>query len=202
VRPVTSISIWGAHAQRFCDRHARARVVALFARSLHLEADGDFICIGDASIGRGPLNAIVDPAGWARAARHLPAVDAAMQIGDGAMRCDRLTLSTAGASSWFPPPWPGNVERDALTFALQGLARLASEKAPLDGIARVALTVPTSLPASALERVARARIVRVREWVGARLERPRCEPAPLDLLGLGPGMLSRERCSSCGHSPQ
>ena len=198
MRPVTSISIWGAHAQRFCERHARARVVAVFARSFHLEADGDFICIGDTSIGSGPLNAIVDLAGWAWVARHLPPVGAAVQIGDGAMQCDRITLITAAASSWLPPPWPGNAERIALTFALQGLARLASEKAPLDGIARVAWTGPASLPVSALERVARARIVRVREWLGARLERPLREPAPLDLLGLGSGLTPSGDDLLCG----
>jgi hypothetical protein len=163
-----------------------------------LEADGDFICIGDASIGRGPLNAIVDLAGWAWAARHLPPVGAAVQIGHGAMVCDRVTLITAATSSWLPPPWPGNVEREALTFALQDLARLASEKAPLDGIARVALTGAASLPVSALERMARAPIVRVREWLGTRLERPLREPTPLDLLGLGTGLTPSGDDLLCG----
>ena len=45
------------HAERFVERHASAVLAAVFARSLHLEADGDFLCIGDASIGKGPLNA-------------------------------------------------------------------------------------------------------------------------------------------------
>ena len=72
-RPASAeVACWGSHAERFVERHTSAVLVAVFARSLHLEADGDFLCIGDASIGKGPLNATVDAAGWARVARKLP----------------------------------------------------------------------------------------------------------------------------------
>jgi hypothetical protein len=198
VRPVTSISIWGAHAQRFCECRVSARVVAVFARSFHLEADGDFVCIGDASIGRGPLNAIVDLAGWAWAARHLPAVGTEACIGEGTIECDRFALVTAAACSWLPPPWPRNAERAALTVALQDLERLACEEAPVDGMARVALMDPICVPASALARVARPRIARLREWLGTRLARPLREPAPLDLVGLGSGLTPSGDDLLCG----
>ena len=198
MRPVTSISIWGAQAQRFCKCRASARVVAVFARSFHLEADGDFVCIGDASIGRGPLNAIVELAGWAWVARHLPAVGAEACIGEGTMQCGRVALVTAAACSWLPPPWPHNAEREALIAALEDLERLACGEAPVDGIARVALMDPACVPASALARVARPRIARLREWLGVRLARPMREPAPLDLVGLGSGLTPSGDDLLCG----
>jgi len=198
VRPVTSISIWGARAQRFCECRALARVVAVFARSFHLEADGEFVCIGDASIGRGPLNAIVDLAGWSRVARHLPEVGAEARIGDGRLQCDRVALVTAAASRWLPPPWPRNAERKALTVALEDFERLACEEAPVDGIARIALMSPACLPFSTLARVARPRIARLREWVETRLRRPMREPAPLDLVGLGSGLTPSGDDLLCG----
>ena len=195
--PVASISVWGAHAQRFAECHTTARVAAVFARSFHLRADGDFVCIGDASIGRGPLNAIVDPAGWALAAKHQPSVGTEAHIGDGTMECGRLVLATAAASSWFPPPWPRNGNRQALTVALEGFERLACQGAPVDGIARVALG-SAGLPCSGLARVAGSRIALLREWVSTRLAGPMREPAPVGLLGLGPGLTPSGDDLLCG----
>jgi len=206
MRPVIPVSIWGARAQRFCECHASARVLALFARSFHMEAGADFVCIGDLSIGRGPLNAIVEPASWAWMAGHLPPVGAVAHFGDGKIECDRLTLVTAAASSWFPPPWPRDPERKTLTGALDDLERLACEKAPVESIACVALSAAAMatpagcarLPASVLARVAGPRIARLRDWVGARLIRPTGEPAPLDLVGLGPGLTPAGDDLLCG----
>ena len=206
MRPVISISIWGAHAQRFCACHASARVAAVFARGLHLVAGADFLCLGDLSIGRGPLNAIVDPVGWAWVAGHLPPVGAAARIGNGMIECDRVTLVTAAASSWLPPPWPRNPEREALFVALHDLERIACEKAPVEGIARVALSdaaagTPAgcaSSPTAVLARVAGPRIARLRDWVAAQLVRPTGEPAPLDLVGLGPGLTPAGDDLLCG----
>ena len=197
MRPVASIAQWGTHAQRFAECRASARVVAVFARSFHLEADGDFVCIGDANIGRGPLNAIVDPAGWARAARHLPAVGAEARIGDATMHCGRVALATAAASSWRPPPWPRNGNREALPVALADFGRRAREEAPVDGLARVALG-SASMPVSALARVAAPWVARLRQWVSARLARPMHEPAPVGLLGLGPGLTPSGDDLLCG----
>ena len=206
MRPVISVSIWGAHAQRFCACHTSARVAAVFARGFHVAAGADFLCLGDLSIGRGPLNAIVDPVGWAWVAGRLPPVGAAARIRNGMIECDRVTLVTAAASSWLPPPWPRNPERETLTVALDDLERLACKKAPVEGIARVALSsaaagTPTGCArssAAVMARVAGPRIARLRDWVGARLIRPTSEPAPFDLVGLGPGLTPAGDDLLCG----
>ena len=198
MRPVISVSMWGAHAQRFCECHASARVVAVFARSFHVKAGADFVCIGDFSIGRGPLNAIVDPAGWMGVAGNLGPVGAEARIGQGMIECGRVSLVTAAASSWLPPPWPRNPEREALTVRLDDLAHLAREKAPVEGIAHTALSGAAGLPVSVLARVAGPRIARLRDWIGAQLMRATHEPAPHDLVGLGPGLTPSGDDLLCG----
>jgi hypothetical protein len=193
-----SVSMWGAHAQRFCECHGSARVVAVFARSFHVKAGADFVCIGDLSIGRGPLNAIVDQAGWKWVAGNLGPVGAEARIGQGKIECGRVSLITAAASSWLPPPWPRTPEREALTVGLDDLDHLACEKAPVEGIARAAFSGAAGLPVSVLARVAGPRIARLRNWIAAQLIRPTREPAPHDLVGLGPGLTPSGDDLLCG----
>jgi hypothetical protein len=76
-------------AGRFAHRALAAgegEVCALFQRSFYVRTPGGFACIGDARLGRGPLNALLD---------ELPA--AAL----GA----RFSASVAGAAAWAPPPF-------------------------------------------------------------------------------------------------
>ena len=61
-------------------------VCAIFQRSFYLRTTSGFACFGDAGLGRGPLNALLDA---------LPAVTM------GA----RLFASLAGAQAWTPPPF-------------------------------------------------------------------------------------------------
>jgi hypothetical protein len=149
------------------------------------------------SIGRGPLNASVDLAGWTRVANVLPAVGAEARIQDGVIQCGRVVLGTAAASSWRPPPWPRNAEGERLTAALEKLERHAGEEAPADGLFRIVLGSAAG-SASALARIARPRVAQLRQWVSARLARPVREPAPVDLLGLGPGLTPSGDDLLCG----
>jgi hypothetical protein len=190
--------MWGAHAQRFCACHASGRVVAVFARSFHVEAGADFLCIGDLSIGRGPLNAIVDPAGWMWVTGNLGPVGAEVRISQGMIESGRVSLVTAAASSWLPPPWPRNPEREALTVRLDDLEHLACATAPVEGIAHAALSGAAGLPVSVLARVAGPRIARLRDWIGAQLVRRTHEPAPHELIGLGPGLTPSGDDLLCG----
>ena len=85
-----------------------ADVVALFRRSCYVRyADGRHACIGDMSVGRGPLNALVD-------SLQLPTMDA------------QVTLSVA--ARWKPPPMPPNPQIDigALEYA-------ARQRVPREG---------------------------------------------------------------------
>jgi hypothetical protein len=79
-------------------------VRAAFRRSFYLcLADGRYVCVGDASLGRGPLNALVDDFQL-------------LAIGE------RATLSLADAQRWAPPALPPNpvIDVKALQYAAQG----------------------------------------------------------------------------------
>src|SRR5437016_4248520 len=62
-------------------------VRAAFRRSFYLAFGERYACVGDATLGRGPLNALVDDF-------RLPAIG------------DRLALSLEGAELWSPPALP------------------------------------------------------------------------------------------------
>jgi hypothetical protein len=202
-----SIAIWGADAQAFARRHRSARVAATFSRSLLLEAEGDFLSIGNASIGNGPLNAIVQDHDWARMGK--PAAGADAHLAPGTIRVAGTALRTRGAKAWRPPPWPRPAARGQVALALEALARAARDAAPADGLARTALRLPID-PAAPLNRLAQPRLERVRGWVGARMRGPTCYPPPVDLLGLGPGLTPSGddilcgvllALNACGHGP-
>jgi hypothetical protein len=196
MHPVTSISIWGPYAQRFVERHASARVVAAFSRSLHLESDGDFICIGDPSIGRGPLNAELGHAGWMRLAAALPPLGTSVSIAQGVFRIGGLALDTTRAEVWRPAAWASAARGEEVLQALQRVQHVAGEQAPVDGIARTVLGLAGEQD-SAFGRVARSRVERLRAWVTARPSASAGAP-PVDLLGLGPGLTPSGDDLLCG----
>ena len=163
-----AIACWGSHAERFVARHTSAALVAIFARSLHLEADGDFICIGDASIGNGPLNATVDTANWAGIACALPAVGSTARIETGTIRIGDAIFNAASASTWRPPSWPPVVKLKPVAVALDNLTRHGCSLVPADGVARIVLG-SASTPISAVDRIAQPRVRRLRQWARAHL---------------------------------
>jgi len=168
----------------------------VFARSAHLEADGDFLCIGDPSIGNGPLNATTDAIAWARVAQGLPQVGSKARIAAETIAIGGVILDTATASLWQPPPWPSAVGLESLALALDDLARHACVHAPGDGLARIVLVPPTER-ASPFERAARPHVERMRRWLVSRLAGANEQP-PVGLLGLGPGLTPSGDDLLCG----
>jgi hypothetical protein len=191
------VEVWGPHAQSFAQRRAGVRIAAVFARSLHLEADGDFLCLGDPSIGRGPLNAVVSPGSWARLGAAIPAAGGSARIDRGSIRIGAAAIDASAATLWRPGPLPGATSRDRVADAVGQLAHLSSARAPDDGLARIVL-VPAARPGPALARVARPRIERLRAWLGDCLVRTAYEIPPVELLGLGPGLTPSGDDVLCG----
>jgi hypothetical protein len=186
-----TISEWGPHAQRFVARHVAARVAAVFPRSLYLESEGDFLCIGDEGIGRGPLNAIVSRAEWAALSQSLPTVGAAARIAHGVIQIDARAFDATRAEPWHPAAWPSAVGHETGSATLRYVQRVAEEKAPADGLARIVLGIE-GRPSSALERIALPRVQRLSAWLAGH-SRP-----TVDLLGLGPGLTPSGDDVLCG----
>jgi hypothetical protein len=85
-------------------QEGEGEVRAAFRRSFYVAfADGRYACVGDASLGCGPLNALVDDF-------QLPAMGA------------KLSLSLQGAQRWIPRPLPPNpvIDIGALQYAARG----------------------------------------------------------------------------------
>jgi hypothetical protein len=187
---------WGAHAARFVRRHDSARVAAVFARSLYLQAGADFLCIGAEGIGLGPLNATVQTDDWERFASALPAPGDRADLGSRDVMVGRAVFDTTGALSWSPPAWPARKNGDdipqRLAATLRALHDLVRERAPGAGLVRATLGLASQEdgdPAVArLRRTAGPRIAALAEWMQRRLQGAVSHPAPVDLLGLGPGL--------------
>ena len=193
----TQIVHWGSHAERFVRRHTSAVLVAVFARSLYLQAESDFLCIGDTRIGNGPLNATVDFVDWARIAKRLPPLGRKVAINAATVEIGSAVLGTARASTWRPPGWPRIVRIERLAEALRNLERCTYKKAPVEGLVRIVWR-PIGEPATALDRIARPRVNRLRKWVSARLSQSLSGPPPIELLGLGPGLTPSGDDLLCG----
>jgi hypothetical protein len=188
---VTSISTWGPHAQRFVERHAAAGVAAVFPRSCYLEAHGDFLCVGDESIGQGPLNALLAGAAWTSLSESPPPVGTSARIHRGMLHIGSVALDATRAEPWRPASWPSARRPESIAWALRRLESFAAEQAPVDGLARVVLGTSGD-PSSAVERTALPRVQRLRAWLlGDALP-------SLDLLGLGPGLTPSGDDVLCG----
>jgi Protein of unknown function (DUF2877) len=188
---MTSISTWGRHAQRFVERHAVACVAAVFPRSCNLEARGDFLCIGDESIGRGPLNALLAGAAWTRLSESLPPVGTSARIHRGTLHIGSIALDATCAEPWRPAFGQSARRPESVARALRRLERIAAERAPVDGLARLVLGTAGNRP-SALEPTALPRVQRLRAWLIGDA------PPPVDLLGLGPGLTPSGDDVLCG----
>ena len=97
-------------------------VCAVFRRSVYLRFGAKrYACIGDHSLGRGPLNALVSD--WRRLA--------SLAVGD------RIGLSTTGATLWRPTRLPRSVSGPRLAARIDALTRAAAGRAPGEGLGGV-----------------------------------------------------------------
>jgi len=99
------ISVAGRFA-REAAAQGEGEVCAAFRRSFYLRFPGSrYACVGDATLGRGPLNVLVEDL-------QMPAIG------------ERMSLELADVQSWAPPPTPAVAVPDvgALQYAARGRA--------------------------------------------------------------------------------
>lgn len=192
----------GRHAARFLTRYSRAQVAAVFERSLHLEASGDFLCVGGPGIGNGPLNAIVEAPACAELLASLTA-GSFVAIRDGAVHIAGFRLDARDAKRWQPSVLSGDAQVGAAARGARSVSAIAGHEAPADGLSRLAfgLDGEVGLP-GVLARVAAPHLAELSEWVARRLETPTdggwARLAPCGLLGMGPGLTPSGDDLICG----
>ena len=89
-----------------------ARVIAVFERSVYVEAPAGLACVG--AVGNGPLNA------------HCGALPPGLSVGEA------LSVDTSGASIWHPrpaPPWNAKT----IAQSLRSLREAARDRLPSEG---------------------------------------------------------------------
>jgi hypothetical protein len=96
-------------AGRFVFQAARGdgEVRAVFRRSCYVRFADRYVCVGDASLGRGPLNALMNEF-------RAPAIG------------ERVSLSLDGAQRWTPPPLPTDSAPDVAVLREGARSRVPS----------------------------------------------------------------------------
>jgi hypothetical protein len=148
----------GVLARYLCRRGASAEVAAVFERSFYLRAGGAFVCIGEPSIGNGPLTLIVDAPVSGLGLRQ----GQAAAIDERCIAIDGLPFTLDRCKTWHPPRWPGVASPARLQEAAAALARRAAASPP-DGLA-YAISGAADTP---LARIARPRIADFESWLSA-----------------------------------
>lgn len=183
----------GPHAARFLHTRAEAKIVAVFERCFYIEAGGAFCCIGMESIGNGPLNAIFAHNSDANVFACIEA-GTTLTIVDGRAHAPQLEIDTSAARLWLPPEWPHHSNRTALRSTLTCIRTIICRDAPRQGLSRLAVAPAANIDASdPLHRIGAAHLARLAAWLDAPVQ-----DAPVDLLGLGPGLTPSGDDVLCG----
>jgi hypothetical protein len=184
----------GILAREFCRHGADAEIAAVFDRSLYLHSGDVFICLGEPSIGNGPLTLIAD-LGGARRLSELelcpgqPASISKRRITIG----DTVELKLDDCDVWRPPRWPLALLPDRLNEVDRAIARLMAAEAPEEGLARLSCLHEQDTNETPFTRIARPRVTRFQSWLRAALDTDQmpaaASPEPVQaLMGLGPGL--------------
>jgi len=176
----------GILAHEVCMRGAAAYVAAIFERSFYLCAGEIFLCVGEPTIGHGPLTLIAGT-GVHLSGLNLrpdePAVISEQEIIIG----ERVRFCLDPCEVWRPPSWPNAAPPDTLREACGALARRVNAAGP--GLAPVVFGAPAPTP---FARIASERIAQFQTWLvnahtcGNKIGSPSF--AVRDLIGLGPGL--------------
>jgi hypothetical protein len=178
----------GVLAREFCRHYTHAEVEAVFERSCYLRCGDIFLCVGEASIGHGPLTLTAD----AQAARPWkglglrpgqPASISNQAIAIGA----EVQLTLDRCRLWCQPPWPAPLPHLALSHVGNAIARRMRLEAPAQTLGGV-LCRREKAGRTPLARVALPRIARFADWLHVMKRGADDRAAVADLVGLGPGL--------------
>ncbi|TDL81259.1 DUF2877 domain-containing protein [Palleronia sediminis] len=157
-------------------------VVAVFARSAYLRLAGGLVCIGDGTIGDGPIN--LPCPGLPGAALAALAPGAPVRVTAGRLSLGPLVIETGGVSRWSPPA-PPVFDPRAMARGLAVLRRAAPARVPDGGLG--AWLCPDR-PQGAVLRAAAGHLGAIADWAAGPAAQGVPAGAVAALLGLGPGL--------------
>lgn len=169
-----------------------ARVGAVFEHSFYIATPRQWMCVGSASMGSGPMNVRCAACGPDWRASDLRVNDG-VHIDPPCVHVrPGLALCFAGAPTWRPPPAP-EPSRKRLRDGLAALEAVVDGRAPSEGLAALLGRPRSGAQLPPVAAAAREPSARLRERLRAAFASGET-PAPRDLgcleslLGLGPGL--------------
>jgi hypothetical protein len=179
----------GVLAREFCRHYPYAEVEAVFERSCYLRCGDIFVCVGEVSIGHGPLTLTADAQAarrWKSLGLHpgQPASISSQAIVIGA----EVELTLDRCRLWCRPPWPAPLPHRALSHVGNAIARRMRLEAPVESLGGILCRRETA-GRTPLARVALSRIARFADWLHGVMKLGADDGAAVaDLIGLGPGL--------------
>ncbi len=190
----------GRFAARFFAEHSQAQIVAVFERSLYLQAGRSFVCLGDHRIGDGPINICVETKGDVGFIANSRAGDS-VEFAGGIANAPVWRLDVRGAEIWTPASWPVLAAPEALGDVIAQVLVIVRSMLPVDGLLPFAHGDCGDLASNrAFQRLAGPRLERLENWLRGQFadDVDTVGEPPVDLLGFGPGLTPSGDDALCG----
>lgn len=184
----------GSVAQDLLAASGRGRIATVFKGSFYIESAGGLACLGNRSLGLGPLNAVTDApldTDWSalglRPGERCRANRNAVQVGA------KFVFALDHAQVWRPPPCPGGWQGETIGRSLERLERLAAARIPGEGLGQILLSPTAGRREAPVERTAREPVAGARAWLATAFADHRSAATAETgwvgrLAGLGPGL--------------
>jgi hypothetical protein len=191
-RAPLSITRCGVIAREILADDGETEVIALFERSFYLACPRGIVCIGNSSIGAGPINVEVDvddASDWRQLGAGLD--DKGITRAGLAVVGDGLSLDLASGSTWTPPVTPA-FDADSARRGVETVRTHSAGRTMADGLAGLIIGgrqggAPRSLIERAAEAPVRCLAASLPSALGRGTWTAEALRAALLLVGLGPG---------------
>jgi hypothetical protein len=181
----------GSFAVREISQTVTGRIAAVFDRSVYVDLGNQWICVGDATVGNGPVNLLLEPTPHPGVFGGL-VVDQTVRVCAGAVHLGERPLSIDTTAKVWSPPLVSDWTHDTLTRGLDALNVISRGRAPKQGLGVFLCSPGSELSDTRETRVCAPVVSELESWIRDRLVDMRCvEGVPesvQQLIGLGPGL--------------
>ena len=181
----------GAVAAREISQSVAGRITAVFDRSVYVDLGSQWICIGEATVGNGPVNVLLEPTPYLGVFAGL-IVDQPVRVCAGTMHLGKRPLTIETMAKVWSPPMVSGWTNESLTRGLDALNAISRCRAPRQGLGMLLYGRGYELSDTREAHVCALPIFELESWLLHRLVDMRCvEGVPTSvqqLIGLGPGL--------------
>ena len=181
----------GALAVREISQSVAGRIAAVFDRSVYVDLGCQWICIGDATVGNGPVNLLLEPTPHSGVFGGL-VVDQPVQVCAGTVHLGKRRLIIETATKVWSPPLVSDWTIESLKRGLEALNAISRGRAPRQGLGVFLYGRGSELSDTREACACVFPVLQLESWLLNRLVDMRCvEGVPesvQQLIGLGPGL--------------